>query len=75
MTPNHFHIRRRDPGGAGRVLPVIRTAQGLCVSSTIYAPLPEADDLTEAEAQEVRDFLAFGGWERVNPETGEALPC
>lgn len=72
--PNRFYIRRRDPGGAGRVLPVIRTAQGLCVSSTIYAPLPEADDLTKAEAQEVRDLLAIGTYERINPETGEALP-
>jgi hypothetical protein len=70
---NRFYIRRRDPGGAGRVLPVIRSDAGLCVSSTIYTPLPEADDLTEAEAQEVRDLLAIGTYERVNPETGETL--
>ena len=70
---NRFYIRRRDPGGADRVLPVIRSDAGLCVSSTIYAPLPEADDLTEAEAQEVRDLLATGTFERVNPETGETV--
>jgi hypothetical protein len=72
---NRFYIRRRDPGGAGRILPVIRTDAGLCLSTTIYAPLPQADDLTEAEAQQVRDLLAIGTYERVNPETGEALLC
>lgn len=75
MTINRFYIRRRDPGGAGRVLPVIRTDAGLCISSTIYAPLPQADDLTDAEAQEVQALLALGTYERANPETGETLPC
>jgi hypothetical protein len=70
---NRFYIRRRDPGGAGRVLPVIRTDAGLCLSTAIYTPLPEAEELTEAEAQQVRDLLAIGTYERVNPETGETV--
>jgi hypothetical protein len=64
---NRFYIRRNEPGA--RVLPVIRTEGGLCVASDIYAPLPEADALTESEARQVQNLLDCGAWLRVNHET------